>query len=406
MRGNAIITQSGGPTAVINASVVGIIGAAKKSKKILKIYGASHGTLGVLKEELFDLNKESLKTLQRLKLTPSSALGSCRYKIQERDLERIFEVIKAHRIHYYFVIGGNDSMDTANEISKIAGNKDYPLVTIGIPKTIDNDLIYTDHCPGYGSVIRWLAIATRDAGLDTESLCPNEPVKVIETMGRDSGWVTAGTALAKERPEDAPHLVYLPEIAFNKDKFLKDVSRVYKMLGRCVITVCEGLRDKSGKTLVESKAGVEKDGFGHAQRGGVSKYLCDLIIQDLGIKARWDKPGTIQRVSEVCVSKVDLKEAELVGKAGVKAALKGRSNIMITLKRQSSKPYKCGVGEIALNRVANKKKTVPRDFINQRGNYVSKKFINWARPLIGGPLPCYTRLKKIFVKKLLKSHHF
>lgn len=386
---NLIITQLGGPTAVINASVAGIISQAQKSKKVKKIFGARYGVLGVLEGEFFDLTKMSKRALKDLKFTPSSALGTCRYKVKDEDLARILKAIKTHNIGYFFVIGGNDSMDTATRISNLAKKKKYPLQVVGVPKTIDNDLLYTDHCPGYGSVIRWLAVAVKEAGLDTKSLAPNEPVKIIETMGRDSGWVTAGTALAKDLPEDAPHLIYLPEIPFDKNRFLKDVRNVYKKYGRCVITVCEGLKDKRGRTLVESKTGVAKDAFSHAQRGGVSKFLCDLVMQNLKIKARWDKPGTIQRVSKLYTSPLDLKEAEEVGKRAVKMTLKGISDIMVTIERKKSLPYRASFGTVSLKKVAGEKKIMPRSFINKQGNFVTKKFINWARPLIGGPLPSY-----------------
>lgn len=402
LKANVLIAQSGGPTAVINNSICGVIQELVVHKKIKEIYGAINGILGILNEELIDLRKEEPSTIQGLRRTPSSALGSCRYKLSAKDYERIMKVFKAHSIRYFFYTGGNDSMDTAYKINEIAKQSRYELKVIGIPKTIDNDLVKTDHCPGYGSVARFNAIATRDAGRDTDAIYTSDTVKIIETMGRNTGWITASTALAKEEENDAPHLIYLPERPFITEKFLDDVESVYKKLGRVVITVCEGLKDENGECIVASKSKIDKDNFGHAQLGGVADYLCKLIAKELKIKARFDKPGTIQRTSMMCASETDIEEAYMVGRDAVKTAIEGKSGYMVTLVREKGKKYRCSTGLVRLEEVANKVKMVPEKFINKEGNFVTKEFMEYVKPLIGGPLPEYVRLKKKPVKKLLK----
>ena len=406
MRGNVLIAQSGGPTAVINSSCCGIIQEVLKYEDSFgEIYGAINGILGVLSEELVDLKREDAATIELLKRTPSSALGSCRYKLTDKDYNRVLNVIEAHDIRYCFFIGGNDTMDTADKMDKLLKRHSREVYVIGIPKTIDNDLIGTDHCPGYPSAARWLAIAVRDAGLDTRAIYTTDTVKIIETMGRNSGWLVAATALAREDPGSPPHLIYLPERPFHEARFLLDVKRVYSKLGCAVIAVAEGLRDKEGKLLVESRAEHDADSFGHAQRGGVADYLCRLVADRLAIKARSDKPGTIQRVSMVCASEIDLEEAYEVGKKAVQLVLEEKSGCMITLKRMSGEEYKCAKGSIALGQVANQERLMPDEFINGDGNDVTGKFLEWARPLIQPGLPEYAHLRKILVEKKLDAFH-
>ncbi len=400
LKGNCIIAQSGGPTAVINSSIAGAIHECIKHSQIKGIYGAINGILGVLNENLVDLRKEDAVQIDRLRKTPSSALGSCRHKLKEEDLYKILDVFKRYNIRYFFCAGGNDSMDTANKVSKLAQKEGYELMVMGIPKTVDNDLPVTDHCPGYGSVARWLAISVRDAGLDTEAIYTSDTVKIIETMGRNAGWITASTVMAKERESDAPNLIYLPERPFDNAQFLQDVDRVYKKLGHVVITVCEGLKNKEGEYITASKRGVDTDGFGHKQLGGVGDYLCDLIAANLRIKARVDKPGTIQRVSSLCASKTDLKEAYLVGRVAVRKAVSGLTDMMVTLVRSDTKEYRCFTGLTPLENIANKEKKVPDNFINGEGNFVTEEFIDYVKPLIGGTLPAHARLKKCMVPKL------
>lgn len=398
LKGNVVIGQSGGPTAVINSSLCGAIQEALKHDEITGIYGMVHGIMGMLDEDFIDLGKQDPLIIEGLRYTPSAALSSCRYKVSADEYDKILDVLKKYNIRYFFYAGGNDSQDTARKVSALARDKGYELRAIGIPKTVDNDLPEIDHCPGYGSVSRWLAIAVRDAGLDTEAIGIVDNVKVIETMGRNTGWITAATALAKEGEDDAPHLIYLPERPFDEEKFLADVDSVYKKYGYCVITVCEGLVDKNGKYITASSRAIDTDKFGHKQLGGVAQYLCDVIANGLKIKARWDKPGTIQRVSMMCASKVDLEEAYMVGKMAVKYAVDGKTDFMVTLVREPGKEYRCITDLVELDKVALGTKKVPDEYINKDGNFVTDAFLEYARPLIGEPLPKYVRLKKIPVK--------
>ena len=398
LKGNFVIGQSGGPTAVISSSLAGAVQEALKHDEITGIYGMVHGVVGLLEEDFIDLGKQDTAVIEGLRRTPSAALGSCRHKVVEDEYEKILKVLEKYNIRYFFYIGGNDSQDTARKISALAKDKNYDMRTIGIPKTMDNDLPITDHCPGYGSVARWLTIATRDAGLDTEAIGIVENVKVVETMGRNSGWITAAAALARERENDAPHLIYLPERIFDEDKFLADVDAVYSKLGYCVVTVCEGLVDKNGEYIAVSSRLLDTDEFGHKKLGGVAKHLCDVVSNGLKIKARWDHPGTIQRVSMVCASETDLEEAYIVGQMAVRHAVEGKTDYMVTLVREPGSEYKCTTGLVELEKVALDTKTVPDEYINDAGNGVTDAFIEYARPLIGGPLPEYARLEKIPVK--------
>lgn len=399
--GKAIFAQSGGPTAVINSSICGAIEEAKKHREIVAMYGSIHGILGVLHENMIDLNRESPRTISLLRQTPSSLLGSSRYKLKEEDYDRILKVLAAHDIRYFFIAGGNDSMDTANRVFKMAREKGYELSVMGLPKTVDNDLPITDHCPGYGSVARWLALSVRDAGLDTEAIYTSDTIKVVETMGRNAGWITAATALARQRPNDAPHIILLPEIPFSRDKFLSEVERVYCKLGYALITCCEGLRDENGDYLTASQRSLDTDRFGHRQLGGVGETLCGIIAEGLKIKARADKPGTIQRVSALLASPVDVEEAYATGAQAVKHAVEGKSGWMVTLEREPGAEYACTTGIVSLEEVANREKKVPREFINAEGTGVTDAFLEYVTPLIGGPLPEYARLEKHFVKKLM-----
>ena len=398
---NLLIAQSGGPTAAINSSISGSIVEAKQQRKVGSIYGAINGILGVLNEELVDLRQEDPSTISMLRKTPSAALGSCRYKLREDDYVRLLQVFAAHNISYFLFAGGNDSMGTAHKVAQLASERNYDLNVIGVPKTIDNDLMVTDHCPGYGSVARFNAIAVRDSGLDTEAIYTTDAVKIIETMGRDSGWITASTALGKEGADSAPHLIYLPERPLVATRFLADVKSVYDRLGRVVICICEGLRDERGEFVKASTKQIDTDKFGHVQLGGVGEYLVNLVSENLKIKARCDKPGTIQRVSMACASQIDLDEAYLVGKTAISEAVDGESDKMVTLIRKTNDPYECKTGLVELEKVALLTKKVPNEFINKESNFITKQFLEYARPLIGGPLPEYAHLQKKTVKKLL-----
>ena len=405
MTGNLLIAQSGGPTAVINSSISGVIVEAKRHPEIQGIYGAVNGILGVLSEDLVDLRQEDELTISKLRRTPSAALGSCRYKLNEGDYARIVDVLGAHKISYLVFAGGNDSMDTAHTIANLTADKKNGLRVMGVPKTVDNDLPMTDHCPGYGSVARFNSIAVRDAGLDNEAICTSDTVKIVETMGRDTGWITASTALGKSGDGSAPHLIYLPERPFVPGKFLEDVKAVYDKFNRVVICVCEGLRDEKGEFVKASSKHIDIDNFGHLQLGGVGDYLVNLVSTKLGIKARCDKPGTIQRVSMTCASQIDLDEAYSVGQLAVSKAVEGESDKMVALQRKSSEPYECEITLVNLEQVALKTRKVPDEFIDTNSNYVSDRFIIYARPLIGGPLPEYASLKRSMVEKLLPDRN-
>jgi 6-phosphofructokinase 1 len=401
LTGNLLIAQSGGPTAVINSSVSGVIVEAKRHHEINGIYGAVNGILGVLNEEFVDLRQEDDFTISKLRRTPSAALGSCRYKLNEDDYARVIDVLGAHKISYLIFAGGNDSMDTAHTIADLTAEKKYDLKVMGVPKTVDNDLFMTDHCPGYGSVARFNSIAVRDAGLDNEAICTSDSVKIVETMGRDTGWIAASTALGKSRDDSAPHLIYLPERPFVAGKFLEDVKAVHDKFKRAVICVCEGLRDEKGDFVKVSRTRIDIDNFGHAQLGGVGDHLVNLVSTNLGIKARCDRPGTIQRVSMVCASPTDLDEAYLVGQLAVSKAVDGESDKMVALVRKTDEPYECTTTLVKLQEVALKTRKVPDRFIDKNSNYVTESFLAYARPLIGGPLPEYTSLRRRSIEKLL-----
>ena len=402
LKGNALVGQSGGPTAVINASLAGVVEQAKLHPEIGEIYGAIHGVQGILDEELCDLRAETDETIALLSTTPAAALGSCRKKLTGADYACLLAVFRAHDIRFFFYIGGNDSADTSHKVGKLAHESGWEMRVIGVPKTVDNDLGYTDHCPGYGSVARFNALAVQGSGLDTAAMSTVDTVKIFETMGRNAGWITAATALAREQSGDPPHLIYLPERVFAPERFLADVKRVVDRGNGCVIAVCEGLRDAEGQPIVTFKHAVGTDSFGHKQLGGVGEFLVELIATELGIKARADKSGTIQRSFGAAQSVVDATEAKLAGGAAVRRACEGITDQMITLVRTSNDPYRCETGTAPLADVANAERPVPAEFINAAGNDVTPAFLDYARPLIGGPLPPVARLKLSRVAKKLE----
>jgi 6-phosphofructokinase 1 len=414
-KANAIAAQSGGPTAVVNSSACGVIQTAINSGRIGKVFGATNGILGVLKEELFDITAESRESIEALKQTPAAAVGSCRYKLKSldqsrADYERIIEVFKAHDIHYFFYIGGNDSMDTADKVNKLAAETGYELVCVGVPKTIDNDLAFTDHCPGYGSVAKYVATSAMNAGKDTEALYTTDTCTIMEVMGRNAGWIAAATGLAKRAPQDAPHLIYMPEVEFTFEKLVSDVKTVLKEFGRVFIVTGEGLKDKDGNYVSAETGGIGVDSFGHAQLGGVAEMLKSVIEKEVGIKARFNKLGTCQRSAMHFASLTDVNEAYMCGKSAVEAALSGVNGKMITLVRESDSPYKCTTGLAELSDVANGEKKVPPEYINGQGNHITKAMKDYVRPLVWGQgpvqiaddgLPVYMRFKREpIVKKL------
>ncbi len=401
LKGNLIVGQSGGCTAAINSSLVGIVEEAMQHPEIENIYGMLHGVEGLLAENFIDLRRESDRTLRRLAFTPSASLGSCRYKLTEADFHRIVHILKAYNVRYFVYIGGNDSADTSHRIAKIAQEMGYELRVIGVPKTIDNDLPITDHCPGYGSAARFIAIATMDAGLDTECMRTVDPIKIIETMGRNAGWLAAASALGKRSEKEAPHLIYLPERGLTIDKFMADVEEVYRRLGHAVIVVAEAIKDEKGRPVGQVEDDIFTDSFGHKRLTGASQYLCSEITRQLKLKARWDKPGTIQRVSSTSLSRVDLAEAHMVGREAVRQAIAGEHDRMVVLVRESGPRYSCTTSLAPLEWIANREKLLPPEYITPEGNFVTQEFIRYAQPLIGGPLPRHARLNKHLVPKRL-----
>ncbi len=392
-RKNILVAQSGGPTAVINNSLVGVIDEAREQAEVAEIIGAERGILGVLEEALIDLSQESAETLQALRQTPSAALGTSRHKLQPGDLERIVAVFDRYNIGYFCYIGGNDSMDTTNRIGALAREQGYDLQVIGVPKTVDNDLVEIDHCPGYGSAARFVASTLRDAGLDTEAGAASTPVKIIEIMGRHAGWLTAAAALAREgRADAAPHLIYVPERPITVDEILADIERVVRRLGHAVVAVSEGVRDPAGHFLAATSAAV--DAFGHQQLGGVSAYLADQVTRATGLKARFEKPDTMQRACTALISTVDAQEAYAVGRAAVRAAVEGQSGMMVNLIREPGDRYSARTGLVALSQVANRERHLPPEFMAPPEEGVTEAFLAYARPLIGPALPTHGRLQR------------
>jgi len=411
--GNVLVGQSGGPTSVINASVAGIVAEALNHAAIEEIYGGLNGVLGILQEELVDLASESQQQIRALRHTPGAALGTCRYKLKkQQDFERVLEVFKAHNIRYFFYIGGNDSQDTADKISKLAKEQGYELRVVGVPKTIDNDLTGTDHCPGYGSVIKYLAMTVRETACDNEAMGQGDLVSIVEVMGRSAGWIAAGTALAKRRdhPHDPPHLILLPEVPFDQEKVLEDVRRVLKRERYCLIVVAEGLVDADGNYLAADSA---TDAFGHARLGGAGEALGEIIEAGIpSAKVRVARPGLIQRAAAHASSKTDSDEAFLAGQAAVRAAIAGETDKMVTLVRGETEHYTVETGLAPLAEIANGIKKLPREWINEDMVSMNFQFLRYAQPLIQGEVavpyengvPTYARLDKVRVEKLLPAY--
>lgn len=395
LEGNLLIAQGGGPTAVINASLQGVIEEAGKYKQIKGIYGARYGVEGLLREDFIDLSKEPLNKIKGLGHTPASALGSCRRKLVEKDFPEVLKILKKYNIRYFFYNGGNDSMDTCNKIAVLAREYDYDINVIGVPKTIDNDLAYTDHCPGFGSAARYSAISAMELAKDVESLPIH--VCIMELMGRNAGWLTASAALAKKNGSEGPHLIYLPERPFIEEEFLEDVKQLHAVVHGVLVVVSEGLVDINGNPLADS--GIV-DGFGHKVPGGVAQHLSNLVMNKLGIKSRSEKPGLLGRASIPMQSDVDREEALGVGAFAVKSAVQGKTGYMVSIKRVSSEPYASDYELVPLERVANVEKKFPMEWINKRGNGVEKAFIDYCTPLIGQDLPDYVSLEKISVEKI------
>ena len=398
-RGAAVIGQSGGPTNVINQSLIGAVLEASKYSVITNFYGALNGVEGILKENLINLRSESLDNLELITRTPSSALRSVRKKVTRADCKVIFENFRKHGVRYFFYIGGNDSAETAHLINEFAKDAQYEFHAFHIPKTIDNDLKETDHCPGYGSAARFVAMAFMGANLDNLSL-PGVYIGVV--MGRHAGFLSAASVLGKVRKDDGPHLVYVPENVFEPEKFLADVDNIYKKYGRCVVAVSEGVHDKSGNPIVQSLVKeVDKDSHGNIQLSGtgvLGDRLSRLVKDNLKIdRVRSDTFGYLQRCFPTIVSETDALEARRVGEEAVKAAVSGRYEGSVAIRRRSNDPYRVDYEVEELNKVAKHTITMPKEFI-EGTNYISQKFIDYAKPL-AGELPQMGRLKNVSIIK-------
>jgi 6-phosphofructokinase len=398
MQDNLIIGQSGGATAVINASLVGAVEAALAEERIDDIYGMLHGIEGLLKEDMIDLRRQPSSVWSRLLYTPSAALGTCRYKLKDEDPERVIAIFRQYDIHSLLYIGGNDSADTAHRLALTAQHMNYDLRAICVPKTIDNDLPFTDHCPGYGSAARFMALATLDSSMNTRSIPWYYPVKVIETMGRDAGWLTASSALSKRDENDPPHILLIPEQRFNADRFLRQVEEVYRRVGYVVVVTAESLRDEQGQAL-GAIGQVGTDAFQHPMLSGAAQQLVDLVLRETKLRARFDKPGDLQRMASFSVSITDRDEAYLVGKMGTKALLDDKSDKMIILVRHNKPSYHCTTGLVELAQVANVQRLLPDEYLDESKTMVTQAFYDYALPLIGDPIVDHARLEKIRIQR-------
>src|SRR5882762_7123084 len=412
---NAFYAQSGGVTAVINASACGVIETARANpNQIGKVYAGRNGIIGALTEDLIDTSAESAANIAALRATPSGAFGSCRYKLKgldknRREYERLIEVFRAHDIGYFFYNGGGDSADTCFKVSQLAESLGYPIQAIHVPKTVDNDLPVTDNCPGFGSVAKYIATSIREAGFDVASMSKTSTrVFVMEVMGRHAGWITAACGLAAEEEGDAPQILLFPEIQFDEEKFLNRVKKVVERDGYCAIAVSEGLRNREGKFL--SETGL-KDAFGHSQLGGAGEIIAKLVKDRLKYKYHWALADYLQRAARHVASKVDVEQSYKLGAAAVKLAIAGRNAVMPIIERVSSKPYRWRIAVANLSDIANKEKMMPRDFITEDGFHITPRCRTYLSPLIQGEapppykngLPDYVKLRNAPVPKKLPA---
>jgi 6-phosphofructokinase 1 len=417
--GNLLVGQSGGPTAVINASLAGVLQEAGKHECIEEIYGGLNGILGILNEELIDINEQKAKTIEGLRFTPSAALGTCRYKIDfkkkpeqaAKDMDRLFEVFKAHNIRYFFYIGGNDSQDTSHKIHLEAVKRGWDMRVIGVPKTIDNDLPHTDSCPGYGSVIKYNAATVMEIGFDVGSMATDDgSCCIVEVMGRAAGWIAAGTIVAKREPADPPHIILLPELPFNEEKFLAKVKETVEAYHYCVVVVGEGLKNEAGEEIGADK--TKLDAFGHPVLSGAADALAEIVQGKLDTKTRTVKLGYAQRAAEHYASATDSNNAYACGVAAVKAAADGQSGFMVKIVRNANNgSIKWETGLQPLGDIANVEHFIPRDWITADGFLPNEKFVEYARPLIEGEvkfpieggLPKFVSFDKTRIDKVLPA---
>lgn len=413
--GNLLVAQSGGPTPVINASLAGVIAEALNNEdNIVEIYGGLNGIQGILREELIDLASESQVTVRGLKTTPGAALGTCRYKVKKQaDFDRILDVFAAHNIRYFLYLGGNDSQDTAAKIDALAKERGYELRVIGVPKTVDNDLPTTDHCPGYGSVIKHIATTVREMACDNAAMGQHDFVSILEVMGRNAGWLAAGSVLAKRKnhPEDAPHIVLLPEVPFNREAFLDQVQRVLAKNKHCFVVTSEGVTDEAGNFLGADES--KTDSFGHAVLGGAGEALRGIVEAGLpGVKARSAKLGIAQRAAAHGGSATDVEEAFKAGVHAVKAAVDGKSGQMVVFVREDKETYSIKYDLAPLAEIANGVKTFPAAWIGDDKMSIGFQFAKYAQPLIVGEntlpyengLPKYAQLAAARIERKLPNY--
>jgi len=411
---NAFYAQSGGVTAVINASACGVIETARKHKdKIGKVYAGRNGIIGALTEDLIDTSKESKSAIAGLRHTPSGAFGSCRFKLKslednKREYERLIEVFKAHDIGYFFYNGGGDSADTCLKVSQIGEKMGYPITAVHVPKTVDNDLPITDNCPGFGSVAKYIAVSTMEASFDVASMCATSTkVFVLEVMGRHAGWIAAAGAMASTPDHEIPIVVLFPEVEFDQKKFLSSVDEKVKKFGYCSVVVSEGVHWPDGRFLAETGL---KDAFGHSQLGGAAPVVANMIQDSLGYKYHWGVADYMQRAARHIASKSDVDQAYATGKAAVEYAVKGHNSVMPAIKRTSNKPYRWKIEMAPLSKVANVEKMMPKSFISKDGFGITSKCREYLAPLMKGEdyppykngLPKYVILKKAAVPKKLE----
>lgn len=412
---NAFYAQSGGVTAVINASACGVIETARKHKdKIANVYAGRNGIIGALTEDLIDTNQESDVDIAALRYTPSGAFGSCRFKLKgleqsKAEYERLIEVFKAHNIGYFFYNGGGDSQDTSHKVSQLSEKMGYPMICVGVPKTVDNDLPITDNCPGFGSVAKYVAVSIREASFDVVSMSKTSTqIFVMEVMGRHAGWIAAAAGLAAEQESDGPHIILFPERIFDEERFLARAKECVQKYGYCSIIVSEGLKNAEGKFLAE--AGV-RDAFGHAQLGGVAPVIANLVKSKHGYKYHWAVADYLQRAARHIASKTDVEQAYAMGKAAVEYALAGKNAVMPTIVRTSDNPYSWEIGVANLADVANVEKKMPDNYISADGFGITEECRRYLQPLIMGEdpppykngLPQYVKLKNVAVPKKLST---
>jgi ATP-dependent phosphofructokinase / diphosphate-dependent phosphofructokinase len=391
-----LVGQSGGPTAVINSSLAGILAEAARQPDVGAVYGLRHGVEGLLAEDWVALATDDRGLITGLRATPSAALGSARHRLRDEDLQAALAILRRHDVGYFLLIGGNDSADTTERLGQAAALAGYQLQAVAVPKTIDNDLPETDHCPGYGSIARYLAISVQEAALDTAAMRRTDPIKLVEVMGRAAGWVAAAAVLGRASPEAAPHLVYLPERPVAAETVLVEVEAVYRRHGYAVVVLSENQTEPTADGVRILGASGEPewiDPFGHTYYASPAAYLCRLLRAELGARARYDKPGTLQRMARALVSPADEREAFAVGRAAVRAAVRGQGGHMVTLVRRSNAPYRCATGLAPLAAVANRSRELPTEFVGpSAAEPTTPAFPTYALPLLGGPLPRYTWL--------------